>query len=64
MNGMESSDRLPELYMEKAAKAGVYEKELRGGLKPSHRGRQKEIRAEVERIINYLKKMVFPKIVK
>ena len=64
MNGVELSDRLPEPYVEKVAKIGVYEKELRGGLKPSLHSQGKEIRVEVERTIDYLRKMVLPKILK
>jgi acetoin utilization protein AcuC len=62
MNGIELSEELPKSYLEKAAKVGVYEKELRGGPKFSPSGQSKEIRIEVERIVNYIKGKVFPKI--
>jgi len=62
MNGIELNDEIPKSYLEKAARVGVYEKELRGGPKFSSSSQSKEIRIEVERIVNYLKKTVFPKI--
>ena len=62
MNGIELGDELPKSYLEKAAKVGVHEKELRGRPKFSSSTQSKEIRKEVERIVNYLKKTVFPKV--
>jgi acetoin utilization protein AcuC len=62
MNGIELSDELPKSYLEKAAKVGIYEKELRGGPKFSSSSQSKDIRMEAERIVNYLKKTVFPKV--
>jgi acetoin utilization protein AcuC len=64
MNGIELSDKLPESYLEKAAKVGVHEKELRGRPEFSSSRQSEEIRMEVERIVNYLKKTVFPKVLK
>jgi len=60
MNGIELSEELPKSYVEIAAKVGIYEKELRVG--PPPHSQSKEIRNEVGRIINYLKKTVFPKV--
>ena len=62
MNGIELSDELPKSYLEKAARVGVYEKELRGEPKFPSSSQRKDIRMEVERIVNYLKKTVFPKV--
>jgi len=62
MNGIELNDELPKSYMDKAARVGIHEKELRGAPKFSSSSQSKEIRMEVERIVNYLKKTVFPKI--
>jgi acetoin utilization protein AcuC len=62
MNGIELSDELPKSYLEKAAKAGIYDKELRGRPKFSSSSGSEDIRREAERIVNYLKKTVFPKI--
>jgi acetoin utilization protein AcuC len=64
MNGIELSDELPETYIRKAARSGIYEKELRGGQKFSSSSQSKEIRMEAERIVDYLKKTVFPKVLK
>jgi hypothetical protein len=64
MNGIELSDELPESYIKKAARSGIYEKELRDGPKFSSSSQSKEIRMEAERIVNYLKKTVFPKVLK
>jgi acetoin utilization protein AcuC len=62
MNGVELSDGLPETFLKRAAKLGVYEKELRGGLE-SHPSRQrKDTQMEVERIVKYLKETVLPKV--
>ena len=62
MNGIELGDELPKSYLEKAAKVGIYEKELRGRPNFSSSTQSKEIRMEVERIVNYLKKTIFPKV--
>jgi len=62
MNGIELSDELPESYIKKAARSGIYEKELRGVLKSNPNNQRKEIRTEAERVVSYLKKTVFPKV--
>jgi acetoin utilization protein AcuC len=62
MNGIELSEELPESYIEEAAKVGVYEKELRGGLKLASHSGKKDIRTEAERVVNYIKSRVFPKV--
>jgi acetoin utilization protein AcuC len=62
MNGAELSEELPNSYLEKADRVGVYEKELRGRPKISSSIQRKENRMEVERVVDYLKKTVFPKI--
>ena len=64
MNGIELSDELPESYLKKAAKLEIYEKTLRSGPKSASSRESKDIRMEVERIVNYLKKTVFPKVLK
>jgi hypothetical protein len=62
MNGFELNDQLPESYLKKAAESGIHGRELRGDLK-SHPHRQGEdIQTEAERVVNYLKKTVFPKV--
>ena len=62
MNGVELSEELPKSYLEKASKMGVHEKELRGGLKFPYRSERKDIRTEAERVVNYIKETVFPKV--
>jgi acetoin utilization protein AcuC len=64
MNGIELSDELPESFLKKAAKLGVYEKELRGSPRSYPSSQRKDIRTEAERVVSYLKKTVFPKILK
>jgi len=60
MNGVDISDDLPESYQEKAARFGVYDKKLRTGPLPSPPGGDSGVRAEVERVVGYLKQTVFP----
>ena len=62
MNGIELKDELPEAYVQEAAKVGIYEKELRGGLAPVPNSGKDEIQKEMERVVNYLKENVFPKV--
>jgi acetoin utilization protein AcuC len=62
MNGVELKNELPESYLEKAARAGIDDKELRGGQKTLSYSQGKEIRMEAERVVNYIKRMVFPKV--
>jgi acetoin utilization protein AcuC len=62
MNGIELKEELPEPYVKEAAKSEVYEKKLRGNLKPTSNSGRDEIQKEVERVVNYLKQNVFPKV--
>ncbi len=62
MNGVELDEELPESYLKEAAKVGIYEKELRGSSKAVPSSGREEIQKEVERIVDYLKKNVFPKV--
>jgi acetoin utilization protein AcuC len=64
MNGVELSEPLPESYLGKAARLGVYEKELRGKGSPPLYGRREEIIRETERVVEFLKKTVFPKVIR
>jgi acetoin utilization protein AcuC len=63
MNGIELSDELPKSYLEKAEKVGIYEKELRGKPDSFLKSKNQDIRTEVERIVDYLKKAVLPRVV-
>jgi acetoin utilization protein AcuC len=62
MNEVELTDELPTAYLEEAAKIGIHEKQLRGARRFSSGTQSQENRLEVERIVNYLKKTVFPKV--
>ncbi|MEW6374575.1 MAG: acetoin utilization protein AcuC [Thermodesulfobacteriota bacterium] len=62
MNGIELEEKLPEPYLKTAAREGIHEKELRGNMTPPPHSQRKEIKAEAERVVNYIKKMVFPKV--
>jgi acetoin utilization protein AcuC len=63
MNGIELSDELPESYVIKAAGLGVRDKELRGSARSYPYRQRVDIRTEAERVVSYLKKTVFPKVV-
>jgi acetoin utilization protein AcuC len=62
MNDIELKEDLPEAYLEKAARFGIYEKELRGKNYPSHYSKQEDIHREAKRVVDYIKKAVFPKV--
>jgi acetoin utilization protein AcuC len=62
MNGVELSEELPKSYIDKAASVGIHEKELRGKEIPSSSSGSDDIREETERVVNYLKKTIFPKV--
>jgi acetoin utilization protein AcuC len=62
MNGVEVPDELPKAYLEEAAKFGVHERSLRGAPKLPFRSWKGDIRREAERIADYLKKTVLPKV--
>ena len=62
MNDVDLKEEIPETYLEKAARLGIYEKELRGkGSSPQY-SKQEEIRKETGRVVDYIKKVVFPKV--
>jgi acetoin utilization protein AcuC len=62
MNGVELSERLPESYCDSAGKVGLYEKTLRGSPILTPDSQKKEIRKEAERVVNYIRKTVLPKV--
>ena len=62
MNGIEPKDELPESFVREAAKMGVEEKKLRGCPKARLDGQNKDNRAEMERVVHYIKETVFPKV--
>ena len=62
MNGVELNEDLPEAYVKIATEFGIHDKKLRGDRSPLFHSEKKEIQAEVERVVNYIKSIVFPKV--
>ncbi len=62
MNDVELKDELPEPYLEKAARLGIYEKKLRGENSSPHHTQREDIRRETKRVVDYVEKVVFPKV--
>jgi acetoin utilization protein AcuC len=62
MNGVELNNTLPEEYIGKGARLGIYDRELRGSSRPPHYSNREVIRKETERVVNYIKETVFPRI--
>jgi acetoin utilization protein AcuC len=64
MNGIELGDDLPESYLEKTEKLGIHEKKLRGSLEPPPNSQRLGVRMETERVVNFIKRNVFPKVLR
>jgi len=62
MNGIELREELPEAFLEKAVKMGIEEKELRGRLRTPLQSQSRENKAEMERVVRYIKETVLPKV--
>ena len=62
MNGIELREELPEAFLEKAVKMGIEEKELRGRLRTSLQSQSRGTRAEMERVVHYIRETVLPKV--
>ena len=62
MNGVELKEELPGSFLKEAMKMGIEERELRGRPKTPPRGENKGNRAEMERVVHYIKETVFPKV--
>jgi acetoin utilization protein AcuC len=62
MNGVEISNALPEEYIGKEARLGIHEKELKGRSSPPRYGQMEAVRRETERVVDYVKKAIFPKV--
>lgn len=62
MNGVELNEDLPEAYVRIATEFGIHDKKLRSDRSPLFHSEKKEIQAEVERVVNYIKSIVFPKV--
>ncbi len=63
MNGVELNEDLPESYMASAGGLGIQDKKLRGGPAPRSQSRDSKIWKEAERVVNYLKREVFPRVI-
>jgi acetoin utilization protein AcuC len=63
MNEVDLAESLPECYQEKAGRLGLREKNLRGEPPPSSPGLEDSFRKEIERVVEYHHKHVFPKII-
>lgn len=62
MNGVELKEELPEDFLKEAAEMGMEEKKLREHAISPRRSGSEEKRTEMERVVQYIKENVFPKI--
>ncbi len=60
MNGIELNEVLPASYQDEGARWGIHERRLREVPGWTSRGEGSEIRREAERVVEYIKKTVFP----
>jgi acetoin utilization protein AcuC len=62
MNGVEMNEPLPEAYIEMSGRFGIYEKELRGRNSPPRYSKREDVQRDTDRVVQYIKKVVFPKV--
>ena len=62
MNGIELEEGLPESFLREAVKMGMEERGLRGRPGTLRHSQNKESRAEMERVVHYIKETVFPRV--
>ncbi|MGZ3493068.1 MAG: acetoin utilization protein AcuC [Thermodesulfobacteriota bacterium] len=62
MNEVELREELPEPFLKEAVKMGIEERELRGRMRTPRRSQNRENRAEMEKVVQYIKENVFPKV--
>jgi len=62
MNGVEMNESLPEAYIEMSGRFGIYEKELRGRNSPPRYSKREDVQRDTDRVVQYIKKVVFPKV--
>ncbi len=62
MNGIELNEELPGSFSKEAMKIGIEERELRGRPRTPPHSQSKENRAEMERVVHYIKEMLLPKV--
>jgi acetoin utilization protein AcuC len=62
MNGVELRDELPESFQKETARMGIEERMLRERPKVRLDSQNKDNRAEMERVVRYIRETVFPKV--
>jgi len=62
MNGVELEEALPESFLKEAVKMGMEERGLRGRPRTLRHSQNKENRTEMERVVHYIKRTVFPRV--
>jgi acetoin utilization protein AcuC len=62
MNGVELDGDLPESFFKEAGKMGVEERKLRGNVRTRPQSLNEESRAEIERVVGYIKETIFPRV--
>jgi acetoin utilization protein AcuC len=62
MNGIELKEKLPESFLKETARMGIEERELRGHPRTPFHSQSKEDRAEMERVVHYIRETILPKI--
>ena len=62
MNGIELEEGLPESFLREAVKMGMEERGLRGRPRTLRHSQNKENRTEMERVVHYIKRTVFPRV--
>jgi acetoin utilization protein AcuC len=61
MNEVDLREELPQAFLEEAEGLGVHDRELKGARPgPESESQKREIRSEAERVVNQIKKTVFP----
>jgi acetoin utilization protein AcuC len=63
MNEVDLSEELPESFLKEAVKIGIEEGELKRRLRPPLHSQNEENRAEIERVVRYIKETVFPRLI-
>jgi len=62
MNGIDLEEGLPGSFLREAVKMGMEERGLRGPPRTLQHSQNKESRAEMERVVRYIKETVFPRV--
>jgi acetoin utilization protein AcuC len=62
MNGVDLNEELPESFLEEAVKNGFEVGDLKGSLRSPLHSQNEETRAEMERVVRYIKETILPKV--